>query len=101
MPGLGKRLSMPGDGKMFAMAGAGASLSLAGGEFLAVNGRLEPLLITVGDGTSVVIGGETFLVGDDGERLTVGVGAGTSSSSGAVGGEARMTGGGYTGTSVA
>ena len=102
---------MPGVGKT--MAGAGASLSLAGGgEFVAAADR------AVRAGTSsVAIGGETFLVAGGGELLAVAVRAGTSSAAiggetflvagdgeplaAADGGEARITGGGYIGTSGA
>jgi hypothetical protein len=65
---------MPGVGKMFATAGAGTSWSLAGGGgFLGAADRAEPLAIAVRGGMSPV----------------------------AVGGEARMTGGGDIGTSGA
>lgn len=101
MRGMGRSLSMPGEGKMFATAGPAASSSLAdGGEFLGATGA-EPLPIAVRGGTpSVAVGAETSLMGDGGERLAVAVGDGRLSSV-AVGGEARMTGGGYTGTSGA
>jgi hypothetical protein len=63
------------------VAGDGASLAVAGGgEFLAAADRAERSAVAVRGGTSsVAIGGETFLVAD--------------------GGAARMTGGGYIGTS--
>ena len=72
---------MPGVGEMLSMAGAGASLAVAGGgEFLAAADRAERSAVAVRGGTSsVAIGGETFLVAD--------------------GGAAKMTGGGYIGTS--
>ena len=66
---------MPGVGETFSVAGAGASLAVAGGgEFLAA---AERSAVAVRGG--VAIGGETFLVAD--------------------GGAAKMTGGGYIGTS--
>jgi hypothetical protein len=122
---VGKALSMPGEGRMFATAGAGASLSFADGDEFLVAASAEPFALAVGAGTSpaadgeetpliadggeplalavrggtpsVTGGGETFLIADGGEPLAVAVRGGASSVVG--GGEARMTGGGYIGTS--
>jgi hypothetical protein len=60
----------------------------------------EPLAVAARGGTSwVAVGGETFLVAEGGEPLEVADRDGMSSVAG--GGEARMTGGGFIGTSGA
>lgn len=88
---LGK-MSIAGVAKMLPVAGAGASLSLAGGgECLVAADRAELLAVAVGAGTSsVAIGREAFLVAGGGAPWVV-----------ADGGEAKITGGGYIGTSGA
>jgi hypothetical protein len=85
------------------MSSVAASAAVGGEMFLAADGGAR-LAVVVRGGTSsgavsVAVGGEVFLAADGGERLVVAAGGGTSSVS--VGGEARMTAGGFIGTSGA